>query len=442
MTLKATLAGITIFVIAAAASVYPEAVTKLYLPQGGSNCRDGSRLLVYGFEFMNRITAVDVSPAAATVFANADQSEVWVFSPCDTHVDIINTVTDRLKRRIDVGLIASDAAFSADGKYCFMTGHTGDYHTTESNIIVVDCETYDVTDTIEAARDPVSVVVTSDAKYLYYPSRSGGSVGKIAIPEFEEIAIIPVGFEPVDLALTADGNYLFVACRGLDSGTRGGTQVSVIDARTDQLCWIFNDLGGSPISLTITPGSAAMIICFADPLPETGENVVLFDLDISADLISLARRTGWSLGRSPTAGFIAPGGDYWFGCDPEGGGLIGIDLTADTAVHLLSGTDKQYPAQVAAVTIDIDESLAILEAEIAAATDSTTLPNSYLDIAYLLQMVGRENDMVAACQRIVDDFPTSFAAVTAQLRLADICYKDRLFSQCANYTRTALHQYR
>ncbi|MCX6831273.1 MAG: hypothetical protein NT028_03950, partial [candidate division Zixibacteria bacterium] len=144
----------------------------------------------------------------------------------------------------------------------------------------------------------------------------------------------------------------------------------------------------------------------------------------------------------PQSGMIVSSGRYWIGCDPVAGGVPIVDLSADTVIESYALLGQPRPLRVAAVNVRIDESIAAITKEISVESDSSRIPDYYLDLAYLLKTANRKNDMVAAYQKVIDQFPASFAAISSGLQLADICYGDQLYSQTADYSFNALDAYR
>lgn len=417
-----------------------ESITKVYMPDGAVGTGTESDVSVYRLPGGGQIRTVRALSGASAAFANADSSEIWIFSAGSTNCDVVGSSVDRVTNRVAVGQTVFDGAFSPDGKYCFAVGHPL-YGKLINSITVIDCAGYTPTQQIGAIVDPVAVVVTPDSRSLYYLSGSGGIVGKLDIPGFNKTKSVAVGLDPVDLALTGDGRFLFIACRGLDVGRRGGSQISVIDTESDQLYWIFSMSAGAPTSLALSPDSKTLYVTFDVRGIPNIDNLISYDIEFDDYGLALVKSQGWRVGETPCNGSVTPDAGFWLGCDRTSGTVFALDLAGDSLISLLESEQQYFPRELAVVSIDVDERIAEIEAMITAESDPETIASMRLDIAYLMQTAGRENDVVVAYQAIGDEFPASFAAVQAKLGLADFADRNGLLSQAAGYSHNALMAY-
>jgi DNA-binding beta-propeller fold protein YncE len=421
------------------APVSAQTITKLYVPAGPGSDPGHTATQVYSLETGKVIAGVQPSRDAALAVTNADSTEVWVFGSSSTICDIIDVTTDKIIKTIDVERLVTDAVFTGDGKYCIVVG--GMLGGNAGSIVVIDRAAYSVAYSINDVVDPVAVAVSRDSKAFYSASVSENTVTKVEIPSFKVAKRIYAGREPVGLMLSPDGQYLFVVCRGLDSGKRGGSQIAIIDTRTDELFWILDNVGKAPASLALSPDLSRMVVTYATPFAKASENIKAFKLQVSSDSVTLGRPVIFLLGQLPQKGFITGSGLFWIGSDAAAAGVLAIDLSGDTAIATESALGRPRPLQVAAVTINIEQRIAALKAKMETEADSALIPDSYLDMAYLLKTADRKNDMVAAYQRVINDYPKSFAAISAALQLADICFEDQLFGQTAENSFNGLAAY-
>jgi hypothetical protein len=439
MKSKPIVALLTLILLASA--VYAaEPITKVYIPERVTGAGGRSTVAVYSLEFGHRVAEVQCVPGAGAAFINGDSSEVWVFSATGNTCDVINTSTDKVIKTIAVGTSVFAAAFTPDGKYCFGVGAPA-YGEHVNSITVIDCTTYEAKFRIGSIVDPIAVAVTPDSRFLYYVSGSGQEVGKLVIPSYDKVETVDVGFSPAALAFTHDGRYLLVACKGLDDGRHGGAQISVIDVDSNELYWIFSMDDGAPNAMALLPDDSRLFATF-DTGDQTGrQNVISFGMQITDDEFEMPRQEGWTVGKNPRFGLVTPGGHFWLGSDAANGDLYAIDIEADSLWVLLKQEREIAPVQMAAVAIDVDERIAQIEAKIATTTDPAAIAAMRLDIAYLLQTAGRENDVIVAYQGIANTFPESFAAIQAKVGLSDLAYQNGLFSQAADYSYNALAAY-
>ncbi len=419
-------------------STSAQTITKIYIPAGAGGEVGHAATLVYAVETGQLINQLQPAHDAAVAVATPDSSQVWLFDASGTSCDIFSTVTDQLVKSLDVQRQVTGALFSPDGRYCFIIGAVPGGQT---DLSVIDRASSNVVSTLSQIVGPTAGAVTSDSKTLYCASAQQGTVTKIDIASFKTVTTIAVGFGPSALTLTPDNGRLFVVCRGLGGGKRGGSQITVVDTRTDKPFWVLN-LGQGCSSIAFTPDGLKMAVTFDQISLGSAENVRVFNLFVSDDTVTVSRIAGFSLGQAPQSGMVVSGGRYWIGCDPTAGGVPIVDLSPDTAVATYSSVGNPHPLQVAAVTIHTREAIAAINSKISSETDSSKVPGYYLDLAYLFRTANRKNDMVAAYQKVIGEYPNSFAAVSAGLQMGDVCYNDQLYLQSADYAFNALNAYR
>ncbi len=422
------------FVFTVAASLFAQPVTKLYVPSG-----TGSHITtVLGLEtgtVINRISAAFEIGIAA---ANADSTEIWLFGEHSTYCNVINSITDRVIRTIDMTIVAADVAFTADGKYCFVVGTTPDKP--GNSVMAIDCQTKEPLYSVGGFAQPSAIVTTPDSRFFYVSLFNDGTVAKVAVPSFQLVKTIAVGPEPADLAISSDGKFVFAACQGLDNGKRGGSQVSVIDTDSDKLSWIFNDVGRGPQSISISPDLTRLVLTYREAQVRPQVNVRIYHIARTGDQFELTPAEGFLHGASPAHGVVFNNGAYWAGSDKTAGPLV-INLVDESSKNLAEATDKAIPLQFGAVQIDVDAETRKLEAAMATSLDSNSIADSYLDLAYLYATAGRKNEVVATYNKVISLHPLSLAAITAGARMSDITYEEKLFGQTAEYSMKALDNY-
>ncbi len=422
------------FVLLSAISLSGQSVTKLYVPSGtGSNIT-----IVLGLESEAVINRVSSAFEVGIAAASADSKEIWLFGEHSTYCNVISSISDRVIRTIDMTIIAADVAFTADGKYCFVVGTTPDKPGTA--VMAIDCATKEPLYSVGGFSQPSAIVTTPDSRFFYVSLFNDGTVAKVAVPSFQLVKTIDVGPEPADLAMSADGKLIFVACQGLDSGKRGGSQVSVIDTDSDKLSWIFNDIGRGPQSISISPDLTRLVMTYREPQARPQVNVRIYHLAQSGDQFELTAAEGFLHGTSPAQGLVFNHGAYWACSDKTAGPLL-VSLLDESSKNLAGVLDGAIPLQVGAVQIDVDAQIRGLEASMATSLDSNAVADSYLDLAYLYATAGRKNEVVATYNKVISLHPLSLAAITAGARMGDITYEQKLFGQTAEYSMKALDNY-
>ena len=416
------------------AAAFGQSVTKLYVPSGtGSNVTT-----VLGLESQTVINQVSSAFEIGIAAANADSSEIWLFGEHSSYCNVINGISDRIVRTIDLTVTASDVAFTPDGKLCFVIGTAPDKP--GNSVMAIDCATKEPLYLVGGFTQPSAIVTTPDSRFFYVASYTDGLVIKVSIPSFQVAKTIAVGPEPVDLALSADGKLLFVACQGLDNGKRGGSQVSVINTETDKLFWIFTDIGVGPQSIAVTPDLSRLVLTYREPQTRPQANVRVFQLSRSGDNFTVTAAEGYLHGASPAHGVIFNNGSTWIGCDKTAGPLM-LALGEESSKPLPAAISGAIPMQIGAVRVDVDAQIRSLEATMATSLDSLTVADSYLDLAYLYATAGRKNEVVATYNKVISAHPQSLAAITAGARMGDITFEQALYGQTAEYSMRALDNY-
>jgi DNA-binding beta-propeller fold protein YncE/mono/diheme cytochrome c family protein len=136
-------------------------------------------------------------------------------------------------------------------------------------LFVVDAKTQATVARVQLGRQPEKVLVAPDDT-IYVTNRLGRSVSVVRRGETTESARIPVGVEPVGLAISADGKTLYVVNATSLSTAEYGTLMA-IDTGSRSLSWEA-PLGLEPRGIALLPNGRAMITLY-----KTGD-VMLVDL--------------------------------------------------------------------------------------------------------------------------------------------------------------------
>lgn len=415
-------------------AVQAATVSKLYVPYSVGN----NATAIFGIESAMLINQFSSNFEIGLAVANADSSEVWLFGDHSNYCNVVTTVSDRLVRTFDAGLIAAKACFSPDGKYCFAIGRAADKP--DPVLMAIDRGTYEALYAISGFGVPAAATVAQDSRFLYVTSRSDGVVAKVAIPSFQIVKLIAVGQEPTDLQMSSDGKLLFVLCQGLAGGKRGGAQLVVVDLNTDRPTWIHNDIGRAPLSLALDPAVSRLVITYAEPQTRPQANVRIFHIESNGDQFEFTPAGGFLHGVAPANGVIVGAANLWLGTDHDAG-LAWLDLTDEGTKSVPEVLQAARPRGVAVVRMDVDARIAELQSNMAAMLEATEVADSYLDLAYLHSTAGRTNDVVASYNKVISSYPQSLAAIVAGLRMSDITHREALYAQSAEYGLTALQNY-
>jgi YVTN family beta-propeller protein len=116
-----------------------------------------------------------------------------------------------------------------------------------NDVSVIDATTNGVVATIPVAQQPNGIAVTPDGQRVYVSSFLTDSVAVIDAATRAVVGSIPVGVEPVGVAVSPDGARIYVANRGSNS-------VSVIDRATDVVVATVDDgVGPGSNGIALTP---------------------------------------------------------------------------------------------------------------------------------------------------------------------------------------------
>ncbi len=124
---------------------------------------------------------------------------------------------------------ASSMAVSHDRKLIYATDPDNDV------VVVIKARTEDKLAEVKVGRDPERIALGSDGT-IYVSNRGSRSVSVIRRQEWRESTRIPVGLEPVGLAVSPDDHFLYVVNSTSIEDPENGTLVA-IDLRTHQQDW-------------------------------------------------------------------------------------------------------------------------------------------------------------------------------------------------------------
>lgn len=147
-----------------------------------------------------------------------------------------NKVIDRFKPGFQIGQMIEDArvvggaspnSLAIGSKYAYVTNATND------NISIIDYDRHKLIGNIQIKVDPLldkyrgllpfGITLSADEKTLYVALLGFNAVAVIDAVTHQTKGLIPTGWGPTKLKLSADNNYLYVAtCRGYGAGPNGG----------------------------------------------------------------------------------------------------------------------------------------------------------------------------------------------------------------------------
>lgn len=150
---------------------------------------------------------------------------------------------------------ASSMAVSHDRKLIYATDPDNDL------VVVFKARTEDKLAQVKVGRDPERIALGSDGT-IYVSNRGSRSVSVIRRQEWRESARIPVGLEPVGLAVSPDNHFLYVVNSTSIEDPENGTLVA-IDLRTHQQHWALA-IGPEPREIRLLGEHRASVLLHKD----------------------------------------------------------------------------------------------------------------------------------------------------------------------------------
>ncbi len=173
-------------------------------------------------------------------------------------------------------------------------------------LFIVDAKTSLVTGQVKVGRTPEKVLVAPDDT-IYVTNRFGRSVSVVRRGEQEQSATLPVGVEPVGLAISTDGRTLYVVNSTALTDLSVGT-VMAFDTATRELKWE-TAVGPEPRAITLLGGGKAAVTLY-----KSGD-LVLLDVNkgvvtkASTDVFRELNRSALASNTTNTGGGF-PGGGF------------------------------------------------------------------------------------------------------------------------------------
>src|SRR2546429_80045 len=100
-----------------------------------------------------------------------------------------------------------------------------------------------------------SGVPAAAQSYAYVPTHKSNSVSVINTASSSVVAVVPVGVQPLQAAISPDGAFAYITNSGWFLGNLGNNDVSVIDTASNSVVATI-PVGSNPVGLAITPNGA------------------------------------------------------------------------------------------------------------------------------------------------------------------------------------------
>jgi YVTN family beta-propeller protein len=194
-----------------------------------------------------------------------------------------------------------------------------------SSVSVIDTATHTVTATVPVGSDPIGVAVSPDGSTVYVANEGSGSVSVISAATNTVTATIAVGVVPDAVAVSPDGSLLYVGCDLSLGPAIGG--IDVINTSTDTLTSTI-ETANQPDSIAFTPDGAEAYVA-----NYIGSSVSVIDTATSTVTATIA-----SPGAStPASVAITPDGAYAYSANFNSNNVSVISTATNTITATIPG---------------------------------------------------------------------------------------------------------
>ena len=142
------------------------------------------------------------------ICATNDGKTIYVVNKDSCEIAVLNTADDKIVKTIalEKEFFPASTALSADEKTLYVTGggHKG-------RILAIDPATGNITKTAVAGHTPAAVALSPDGTKLFVCNQFSTDVGEYNLPGLELIRTVKVIREPRSLVVTKDGKYVLAA---------------------------------------------------------------------------------------------------------------------------------------------------------------------------------------------------------------------------------------
>ena len=195
----------------------------------------------------NTVTArVEVGQFPHGVAVAPDGKKVYVANSNSSNVSVIDTATNKVTATVDVGQFPYGIAVTPDGKKVYVA------NSNSSNVSVIDTATNKVTATVRVGQFPYGVAVTPDGKKVYVANYGSNNIFVIDITTNTVTAMVNVGKWPFGVAVAPDGKKVYVA-------NSNSNNISVIDTAANTVTATVN-VGQFPFGVAITPDGTKVYV--------------------------------------------------------------------------------------------------------------------------------------------------------------------------------------
>ena len=212
------------------------------------------------------VDVIKVGSGPSALAINPTGTRLYVSNGSSNTVSVVDLTTNKEITKVTVGLQPSGLAVSPDGTRLYALNKSGD------KLTVINTANNQVLGSTKVGNSPRYVVLSPNGQQIYVTNYGIGTVTVLnataAAPVVSK-TIVPVGTQPEGIAISRDGNLVYVA--------NGKYTVSVIDTKT-------NNVMGSSVPIASPGASGAHTIALSD-----NEILVTDYVDNSLRVLNVAR---------------------------------------------------------------------------------------------------------------------------------------------------------
>ncbi|HEY0791272.1 MAG TPA: autotransporter domain-containing protein [Chthoniobacterales bacterium] len=240
----------------------------------------------------------------------------------DNTASVIDTATNTVSSTVALGLNPVSAVVTPDARYAYATNFSA------NTVSVIDTSTHTVVNTIAVGTNPEGLALAPDGLHAYVVNYSDGTVSVIDTTTNAVVNTIAVGTGPIGVTVTPDGLHAYVT-----NGT--ANTVSVIDTATATVVGSPITVGTGPQTVAVTPDSLHAYV-----VNKTAGTVSVIDTATGTIVNTI------TVGASPLGVIVTPDGLHAYVTNLSDNTVSVIDTATGTVVNTIAvGTN---PSGVAA----------------------------------------------------------------------------------------------
>jgi YVTN family beta-propeller protein len=176
-----------------------------------------------------------------------DGAQAWAIHDKSRVISVVDVAARKVLRKVKIGEWPYNLTFTPDGRYCWVLDW-GDV----SKLLIYDVQMGALDGEIEVSTWPAHGIFSKDGTLFWVTSETAGNVTVVDVPQRKILEVLPSSGDAMGLALSADGQHVYVA-NGEDR------TVSKIDTRTHRIVTI-GKVKGVNHDVVLTPDGRSLYV--------------------------------------------------------------------------------------------------------------------------------------------------------------------------------------